>query len=44
MDTLVVSTHGFIKKRSKVPDNEIQKAVNTRTKYLADKQVKKKKK
>jgi DNA-binding XRE family transcriptional regulator len=35
---LVVSTHGFIKKRSKVPDNEIQKAVNIRTKYLADKQ------
>ena len=34
-DTLVVSTHGFIKKRSKVPDNEIQKAVNIRTKYLA---------
>ncbi len=43
-DTLVVSTHGFIKKRSKVLDNEIQKAVNTRTKYLADKQVKNKKK
>ena len=43
-DTLVVSTHGFIKKRSKVPDNEIQKAVNIRTKYLADKQVKNKKK
>lgn len=43
-DTLVVSTHGFIKKRSKVPDNEIQKAANIRTKYLADKQVKSKKK
>ena len=40
---MVVSTHGFIKKRSKVPDNEIQKAVNTRTKYLAEKQVKNKK-
>lgn len=37
-DTLVVSTHGFIKKRSKVPDNEIQKAVNIRTKYLAYRQ------
>lgn len=36
-DTLVVSTHGFIKKRSKVPDNEIQKAINSRSKYLATK-------
>jgi phage-related protein len=44
IETLVVSTHGFVKKRSKVPDNEIQKAVNIRTKYLADKQVKNKKK
>lgn len=43
-DTLVISTHGFIKKRSKVPENEIQKAVNIRTKYYADKQVKNKKK
>jgi len=37
---LVISTHGFIKKRSKVPDNEIQKAINLRAKYLADKQKK----
>lgn len=44
IDTLVVSTHGFIKKRSKVPDNEIQKAVNIRTKYLLEKQEKDKKK
>ncbi|TAF76144.1 MAG: type II toxin-antitoxin system RelE/ParE family toxin [Bacteroidetes bacterium] len=44
IDTLVVSTHGFIKKRSKVPENEIQKAQNYRTKYLADKKVKSKKK
>jgi phage-related protein len=43
-DTLVISTHGFIKKRSKVPDNEIQKAINIRTKYLAEKQLKNKKK
>jgi hypothetical protein len=41
---LVVSTHGFVKKRSKVLDKEIQKAVNIRTKYLAEKQVKNKKK
>jgi len=41
---LVVSTHVFVKKRSKVLDKEIQKAVNIRTKYLAEKQVKNKKK
>ena len=44
INTLVVSTHGFVKKRSKVPDDEIQKAVNIRTKYLVEKQVKDKKK
>jgi len=44
INTLVVSTHGFVKKRSKVPDKEIQKAVNIRTKYLAEKKVKNKKK
>lgn len=44
IDTLVVSTHGFVKKRSKVSDNEIQKAVNIRTKYFAVKQLKNKKK
>jgi phage-related protein len=44
INTLIVSTHGFVKKRSKVPDKEIQKAVNIRTKYLAEKQVKNKKK
>jgi phage-related protein len=44
INTLVFSTHGFVKKRSKVPDKEIQKAVNIRTKYLAEKQVKNKKK
>ena len=44
-NTLVISTHGFIKKRSKVPDNEIQKAKQLRTKYFEDKekQLKKKK-
>ena len=35
--TLVVSTHGFIKKRSKVPDREIQKAKQIREKYFEDK-------
>jgi phage-related protein len=28
-NTLVVSTHGFVKKQSKVPDNEIAKAKYT---------------
>jgi phage-related protein len=32
--TLVVSTHCFIKKRSKVPDEEIQKARKLRLKYF----------
>ena len=36
-NTLVVSTHGFVKKRSKVPDNETQKAIQLRTKYFDDK-------
>lgn len=40
--TLVISTHGFIKKRSKVSENEIQKAVKIREKYLADKKLKNK--
>lgn len=44
-NTLVISTHGFIKKRSKVPDNEIAKAKQIRTKYFVDKEkVKKDKK
>ena len=43
-NTLVISTHGFVKKRSNVPDNEIQKAIQIRTKYFADlEQLKKKK-
>lgn len=42
--TLVISTHGFIKKRSKVPDNEIQKAMGLRTRYFEVKQLKNKKK
>jgi phage-related protein len=29
-NTLVISSHGFVKKRSKVPDNEIQKAKQLR--------------
>ena len=33
-DTLVISTHGFLKKQSKIPDNEIQKAIQLRIKYF----------
>ena len=36
-ETLVIATHGFIKKQSKVPDKEIQKAIQSRTKYFEDK-------
>lgn len=38
--TLVVATHGFIKKRSKVPSSEIQKARLSRIAYLAKNQKK----
>lgn len=43
-ETLVIATHGFIKKRSKVPDTEIQKAKQIRTKYFSDKEKSKNKK
>jgi phage-related protein len=36
-NTLVVSTHGFIKKRSDVPDKEIQKAKKIKVKYFEEK-------
>jgi phage-related protein len=41
-NTLVISTHGFVKKRSKVPGSEIEKAKQLRTGYFEDKQNKKK--
>ena len=41
VETLVVSTHGFIKKGHKVPGKEIQKAVNIRSKYFEEMQIKK---
>ena len=44
IETLVISTHGFIKKRSKVPSQEIQKAIQVRKQYLTDKQLKQNKK
>jgi len=37
--SLIVCTHRFIKKRSKVPEEEIQKAVQIREKYFEDKQL-----
>ena len=41
--TLVLSTYGLIKKRSKVPESEIQKAKRIRQKYFDDKEKSKKK-
>lgn len=43
-NTLVISTHGFVKKSSKMPGNEIQKAKQMRTKYFEDKDKLKNKK
>jgi phage-related protein len=37
-NTLVVSTHGIIKKRSKVSESEIQKAKQLRIRYFKDKE------
>jgi phage-related protein len=36
-ETLIISTHGFIKKRSKVPDTEIEKAEQKRIIYFSEK-------
>jgi phage-related protein len=36
-ETLVFATHGFIKKIDKVPANEIERAINIRTKYFENK-------
>lgn len=33
-ETLVLATHGFIKKVDKVPTNEIERAINIRRKYF----------
>jgi len=40
VNTLVISTPGFIKKRSKVPEDEIQKAIQIRLNYFETKQLK----
>jgi len=39
-ETLVFATHGFIKKVDRVPKNEIERAVNIRTKYFESKHKK----
>jgi phage-related protein len=36
-DTLVVATHGFIKKADKVPENEIERAKRLRKRYFESK-------
>ena len=40
--TLVISTHGIVKKTSKTPDSEIQKAKQVRSRYFEDKKITKK--
>jgi len=36
-DTLVIATHGFVKKVDKVPANEIKRALNLKDKYFKNK-------
>ncbi|MDO8928951.1 MAG: type II toxin-antitoxin system RelE/ParE family toxin [Bacteroidota bacterium] len=36
-ETLVIATHGFIKKVDKVPKNEIERAIKIRKKYFENK-------
>jgi len=38
--TLVVATHGFVKKKSKVPTVEIERAMKQRANYYKDKEIK----
>jgi mRNA-degrading endonuclease RelE of RelBE toxin-antitoxin system len=38
-NTLVVSSHGIIKKTSKMPDSEIKKAIQIRIRYFEDKEI-----
>jgi len=41
-NTLVVSTHGIVKKTGKTPESEIQKAKQIRSRYFEDKEISKK--
>lgn len=36
-ETLVIATHGFIKKVDKIPGQEIDRAIRLKTKYFEDK-------
>lgn len=36
-NTIVIATHGFIKKQSKVPEKEIKRALQSRTQYFQNK-------
>jgi len=41
-NTLVILTHGIIKKKGKTPESEIQKAKQVRSRYFEDKEIAKK--
>ena len=43
-ETVVIATHGFIKKQAKVPDKEIQKAIQLKFHYFEEQQSINKKK
>ena len=38
-NTLVISTHGIVKKTSKTPDSEIQKSKQVRLRYFEDNEI-----
>jgi len=38
-ETLVIATHGFVKKSDKVPKKEIERAVRLKEKYFENKQI-----
>jgi phage-related protein len=40
IDTVVITTHGFVKKSNKVPIFQIHKAINLKLQYFNDKQEK----
>ena len=42
--TLVISTHGIIKKKNKMPEKEIKKAIKIRENYFEEKEISRKKK
>ena len=38
-ETLVIATHGFVKKSDKVPKKEIERAVRLKEEYFENKQI-----